>query len=47
MGEYFSREWTMKNVMMMSDDDILEMKDQVEREQEGATKIMILVMIFN
>ena len=35
VGEYFSREWTMKNVMMMSDDDILEMKDQVEAEQEA------------
>ena len=33
VGEYFSREWTMKNVMMMSDDDIAEMKDQVEAEQ--------------
>ena len=35
VGEYFSREWTMKNVMMMSDDDIAEMKDQVEAEQEA------------
>ena len=33
VGEYFSREWTMKNVMMMSDDDIAEMKGQVEAEQ--------------
>ena len=32
VGEYFSREWVMKNVMMMSDDDIKEMKDQVEGE---------------
>jgi hypothetical protein len=32
VGEYFSREWVMKNVMMMSDDDINEMKDQVEGE---------------
>ena len=35
VGEYFSREWTMKNVMMMSDDDIAEMKDQVEAEQKA------------
>ena len=32
VGEYFSREWVMKNVMMMSDDDIEEMKKQVEAE---------------
>ena len=32
VGEYFSREWVMKNVMMMSDDDIKEMQDQVEGE---------------
>ena len=32
VGEYFSREWVMKNVMMMSDDDIEEMKNQVEAE---------------
>ena len=32
VGEYFSREWAMKNVMMMSDEDIDEMKKQVEAE---------------
>ena len=32
VGEYFSREWVMKNVMMMSDEDIESMKDQVEAE---------------
>jgi hypothetical protein len=32
VGEYFSREWAMKNVMMMSDEDIEEMKQQVEAE---------------
>jgi len=32
VGEYFSREWVMKNVMMMSDEDIEEMKKQVEAE---------------
>ena len=32
VGEYFSREWVMKNVMMMSDEDIEMMKDQVESE---------------
>lgn len=34
VGEYFSREWVMKNVMQMSDDDIESMKDQVEAENE-------------
>jgi hypothetical protein len=34
VGEYFSREWVMKNVMMMNDEDIEEMKQQVEAENE-------------
>ena len=37
VGEYFSREWVMKNVMMMNDDDIKEMKDQVEGENSVKT----------
>lgn len=36
VGEYFSREWVMKNVMMMSDDDIEEMKKQVEAENANS-----------
>lgn len=32
IGEYFSREWAMKNVMMMSEDDIQQMKKEVESE---------------
>ena len=32
VGEYFSREWVMKNVMQMSEEDIENMKDQVEGE---------------
>jgi hypothetical protein len=32
VGEYFSREWVMKNVMRMSDDDIDQMKKEVESE---------------
>ena len=32
VGEYFSREWVMKNVMMFNDDDIEEMAKQVEAE---------------
>lgn len=34
VGEYFSREWVMKNVMMFSDEDIEEMKKQVESEND-------------
>jgi hypothetical protein len=34
VGEYFSREWVMKNVMMFDDDDIEEMSKQVEAENE-------------
>ena len=34
VGEYFSREWVMKNVMMMSEEDISQMKDEVESENE-------------
>ena len=36
VGEYFSREWAMKNVMMMSDEDIDDMKKQVEAENSVA-----------
>ena len=35
VGEYFSREWVMKNVMMFNDDDIAEMAKQVEAENEN------------
>jgi hypothetical protein len=36
VGEYFSREWVMKNVMQMSEEDIDEMKAQVEAENESS-----------
>lgn len=32
VGEYFSRAWVMKNVMMMSDDDIKQMQDDLAHE---------------
>ena len=35
VGEYFSREWVMKNVMQMSEEDIDEMKAQVEAENDS------------
>ena len=34
VGEYFSREWVMKNVMRFGDDDIEEMAKQVEAVNE-------------
>lgn len=35
VGEYFSREWVMKNVMMFNDEDIENMSKQVEAENEN------------
>ena len=35
VGEYFSREWVMKNVMMFNDEDIEDMSKQVEAENEN------------
>ena len=36
VGEYFSREWVMKNGMQMTDEDIQDMKDQVEAENANS-----------
>lgn len=36
VGEYFSREWVMKNVMMFNDEDIIEMAKQVEAENANS-----------
>jgi hypothetical protein len=35
VGEYFSREWVMKNVMMFSDEDIEKMRSEVEGENNA------------
>jgi hypothetical protein len=35
VGEYYSKEWVMKNVLMLSDEDIEEMKKQIEDEEKG------------
>ena len=35
VGEYFSREWVMKNVMMFDDEDIEDMSKQVEAENDN------------
>jgi len=32
IGQYFSREWVMKNVLQLDDDDIKDMKDQMNTE---------------
>ena len=32
VGQYFSREWVMKNVLQLDDDDIQEMKGQMDTE---------------
>jgi|TARA_R110002167_G_scaffold40035_11_gene123569 hypothetical protein len=37
VGEYFSREWVMKNVMMFNAEDIEEMSAQVESENENGS----------
>lgn len=33
VGEYFSKEWVMKNVLMLNDEDIKTMKDQLSEEE--------------
>jgi len=35
VGEYFSREWVMKNVLQMDDDAIKQMKDQIDDEMKS------------
>lgn len=32
VGEYFSREWVMKNIMMFTEEDIENMQKEVEGE---------------
>lgn len=34
VGKYFSKEWVVKNVLFMNDEDIREMKKQMEKERE-------------
>lgn len=34
VGEYFSKEWVMKNVLMLSDENIEEMQKQMDGEEE-------------
>ena len=35
VGEYFSKEWVMKNVLRLSDDDVKDMKDQMKAEVDS------------
>ena len=35
VGEYFSKEWVMKNVLNLGDEDIEDMKKQIEDEQNS------------
>jgi bacterioferritin (cytochrome b1) len=35
VGEYFSKEWVMKNVLNLGDDDIKDMKDQIDQEKKS------------
>ena len=36
IGEYYSKEWVMKNVLMFTDEDIEKMADQSAEEQPDA-----------
>ena len=35
VGEYFSKEWVMKNVLRLSDDDMKDMKAQMKAEVDS------------
>lgn len=35
VGQYFSKEWVMKNILQMDDDDIKQMKEQMDEEGRG------------
>lgn len=35
IGEYFSREWVLKNVMMFTEDDIRQMREEIESENKN------------
>jgi hypothetical protein len=35
VGEYFSKEWVMKNVLQLGDEDIEEMKKQIDQEEKS------------
>ena len=35
VGEFYSKEWVMKNVLQFDDDDIKQMKDQIDDEMKS------------
>jgi hypothetical protein len=35
VGEYYSKEWVMRNVLRMSDDDIDNMKKEIDTEMKS------------
>jgi len=39
VGRYYSMEWVRKNVLQMNDDDILEINEQIAKEQASAAPI--------
>jgi hypothetical protein len=41
VGRYYSMEWVRKNILMMDDDEIEEMKVQIEEEQESLAPNMV------
>ena len=36
VGTYYSREWVLRNVLRMSDEEMKEMKEQIEQEAKDA-----------
>jgi hypothetical protein len=37
IGNYFSKEWIQKNILKMTDEEIDEMKDQINNEKDDPT----------
>ena len=35
VGDYFSKDWIMKNVLHFDDDDVTQMKDQIGKEVQS------------
>jgi hypothetical protein len=35
VGDYYSKEWVQKNILMLSDEDIENMKKQIDGEDEA------------
>ena len=35
VGEFFSKEWVMKNILQLEDDDLKQMKDQIAQEKQS------------